>query len=77
MKHLIYANTNEYEVHSVCEKTKWKFWWEKEYVVEVTRYDFWDCEKMKDYAPGIEVVLNSEDKVTSYGVTVSFYVLFE
>ncbi|CAG8528715.1 2789_t:CDS:10 [Paraglomus occultum] len=68
-KHLIYANTNEYVVQSVCEKTKWKFWWEREYVVEVTRYDYWNCEKMRDYAPGIEVVLNTDDKVTTFGVT--------
>ncbi|CAB5188348.1 unnamed protein product [Rhizophagus irregularis] len=33
---LVYSNTKEINVLSVCEKTKWKYWWLKDYIIEIT-----------------------------------------
>ncbi|KAG9287826.1 hypothetical protein G9A89_017421 [Geosiphon pyriformis] len=69
-KHLVYTNTEEVQVTSVCEKTKWKYWWNDDYVVEVTRYEFWNCEKYMTISPGVEIILDRDGAVnTSYGVT--------
>jgi hypothetical protein len=72
---LVYSNTKEIIVTSVCEKTKWKYWWKNDYVVEVTKYEFWDLsndEKTKT-KPGIDILLSRElsPPNVSFGVTVS------
>ncbi len=67
---LVYSNTNEITVVSVCEKTKWKYWWNANTVIEVTRYEFWNLRK--SYRPGIEVSLDQESTpVVTFGVSVS------
>ncbi|CAG8433755.1 11079_t:CDS:10 [Ambispora gerdemannii] len=67
-KHLIYTNTEDVRVISVCEKTKWKHWWKDDYIVEVTRYEFWNCDPNKQ--TGVENILDLDAPVnTSYGVT--------
>ncbi|CAI2172231.1 5799_t:CDS:10 [Funneliformis geosporum] len=69
---LVYSNTDEITVVSVCEKTKWKYWWDKNTVIEVTRYEFWKLSKTMDNRPGIEVSLVRESAPNvSYGI--SFY----
>ncbi|GBB93067.1 hypothetical protein RclHR1_02100016 [Rhizophagus clarus] len=66
---LVYSNTNEIRVISVCEKTKWKFWWNKNYVVEITRYEFWNLSRFMKRI-GIEFPLSDERPPRiSYGVT--------
>ncbi|RIB14414.1 hypothetical protein C2G38_2195214 [Gigaspora rosea] len=69
---LIYTNTEEIKVTSVCEKLKWKFWWGDNYVIEITRYEHWNCDsnKIKAISPGVEIVLGREpSESTFYGVT--------
>jgi len=67
---LVYSNTKEINVVSVCEKTKWKYWWQKDYIVEITRYEFWDLSNYKNTNPGIEIPLSHEaPPVVTYGVT--------
>ncbi|RGB40763.1 hypothetical protein C1646_811181 [Rhizophagus diaphanus] len=66
---LVYSNTEQIRVISVCEKTKRKFWWKGNYVVEITKYEFWNLSrKMK--VTGIEFPLSDENPPkVSYGVT--------
>jgi len=69
---LVYSNTDEITVVSVCEKTKWKYWWNANIVIEVTRYEFWNLQKSMNYSPGIEVSLHQEStSVVTFGVSVS------
>ena len=70
---LVYSNTKEIKVISVCEKTKWKYWWNNDYVVEITKYEFWNLPpKYMNYNPGVEILLSQEKPPkVSYGVTVS------
>jgi hypothetical protein len=59
-------------VVSVCEKTKWKYWWGEHYVVEVTRYKFWKLSKYVAHVPGVEILLDQEPpNSTTFGVSVS------
>jgi hypothetical protein len=59
-------------VVSVCEKTKWKYWWGENYVVEVTRYTFWKLSKHMTNPPGVEVTLDREPPASvTFGVSVS------
>ncbi|GBC03393.1 hypothetical protein RclHR1_00510024 [Rhizophagus clarus] len=69
--HLVYSNTDEINVTSVCEKTRWKYWWDDHYVVEVTRYKFWQLTKHVNSPPGVEIPLDKEPATVTYGV--SFY----
>ncbi|CAB5208439.1 unnamed protein product [Rhizophagus irregularis] len=66
---LVYSNTEQIRVISVCEKTKRKFWWNDNYVVEITKYEYWNLSrKMK--VTGIEFPLSDEKPPkVSYGVT--------
>ncbi|CAG8580364.1 17512_t:CDS:10, partial [Racocetra fulgida] len=58
---LIYTNTEDIVVTSVCEKLKWKFWWGENYVIEITRYEHWNCDKkFQSIDPGVEIVLGRE-----------------
>ncbi|CAG8739037.1 20331_t:CDS:10 [Cetraspora pellucida] len=68
---LIYTNTEDIVVTSVCEKLKWKFWWGENYVVEITRYEHWNCDsKFQSISPGVEIVLGREpSEKTFFGVT--------
>jgi hypothetical protein len=68
---LVYSNTDEINVTSVCEKTRWKYWWDDHYVVEVTRYKFWDLKDKITSSPGVEVPLDKESADVTYGVSVS------
>ncbi|CAB4384640.1 hypothetical protein RhiirA1_439954 [Rhizophagus irregularis] len=70
-EHLVYSNTDEINVTSVCEKNRWKYWWGDHYVVEVTRYKFWDLKDKITSSPGVEVPLDKESAAVTYGV--SFY----
>jgi len=69
--HLVYSNTDEINVSSACEKTKWKYWWGENYVVEVTRYKFWKLSKHMNNPPGVEISLDKEQPIITFGV--SFY----
>ncbi|RIA83605.1 hypothetical protein C1645_880390 [Glomus cerebriforme] len=65
---LVYSNTSDITVASVCEKTKWKYWWKEDYVVEITKYEYWILSKyMKNI--GIEVHLDKKKAKVSFGVT--------
>ncbi|CAG8442892.1 9276_t:CDS:10 [Ambispora leptoticha] len=67
-KRLIYTNNDEIRVISVCKKTKWKHWWNTDYIVEVTRYELWDCHANKQ--TGVEITLDLDEPINiSYGVT--------
>ncbi|RIA96991.1 hypothetical protein C1645_814644, partial [Glomus cerebriforme] len=67
---LVYSNTKEINVVSVCEKTKWKYWWHKDYIVEITKYEFWDLSEFTSTPPGIEIPLSQRLSPTvTYGVT--------
>ncbi|GBB93068.1 hypothetical protein RclHR1_02100017 [Rhizophagus clarus] len=68
--HLVYSNTKDINVLSVYEKTKWKYPWNNDYIVEITKYDFWELSKYK-YTRELEFFLNEEPFVVSFGV--SFY----
>ncbi len=75
---MIYSNTKEIIPISVCEKTKWKYWWNKDYIVEVTKYEFWDLSKYRKTKPGIDIPLSREPSpIVSYGVTVSKKIYFK
>jgi hypothetical protein len=70
--HLVYTNTDDVNVISVCEKTKWKYWWGEHYVVEITRYVFWKLSKHMNNVPGVEILLDQESpSSTTFGVSVS------
>ncbi|CAG8529523.1 18629_t:CDS:10 [Racocetra persica] len=71
---LIYTNTEDIVVTSVCEKLKWKFWWGDNYVIEITRYEHWNCDnKFQTIPPGVEIVLGREpSQNTFFGVTRDF-----
>ncbi|PKK68818.1 hypothetical protein RhiirC2_524255 [Rhizophagus irregularis] len=68
---LIYSNTKDINVVSVYEKTKWKYQWNSDYIVEIVKYEFW--EKLSKYhdIQGLPVYLREEPFVVSYGV--NFY----
>jgi hypothetical protein len=68
---LIYSNTKDINVVSVYEKTKWKYQWNSDYIVEIVKYEFW--EKLSKYhdIQGLPVYLREEPFVVSYGVNVS------
>ena len=69
---LVYSNTEEINVVSVCEKTRWKYWWASNYVIEVTKYEFWELSKYMNNPPGVEIPLNRESPFSvSFGVSVS------
>ena len=55
----------------MCEKTKWKYWWGEHYVVEVTRYKCWKLTKHMNNPPGVEVSLDKEQAIVTFGVSVS------
>ncbi|CAG8742017.1 15430_t:CDS:2, partial [Dentiscutata heterogama] len=60
------------KVTSVCEKLKWKFWWGDNYVIEITKYEHWNCDsnKFKSISPGVEIGLGREpSESTFFGVT--------
>jgi hypothetical protein len=67
---LIYSNTDDVCVVSVCEKTKWKYWWGEFYIVEVTRYKFWKLSKYINNVPGVEIALDKEPFDVTFGVSV-------
>ncbi|RIA83606.1 hypothetical protein C1645_785960 [Glomus cerebriforme] len=67
---LVYSNTNKIMVISICEKTKWKYLWNKDYIIEITRYEFWELSKYKYFSENAEIRLNQEPPPNvSYGVT--------
>ncbi|CAJ0829682.1 15037_t:CDS:10 [Entrophospora sp. SA101] len=67
---LIYTNTDKVQVTSICQKTKWKYWWGEHYVVEVTRYEYWKCSKFANISAGVEITMDKEEPVSvTYGVT--------
>jgi len=67
---LVYANTENIQVFSICEKNKWKYWWNEHYIVEVTKYEFWHCQNFgKNLASGVEIFLDRYQPNISYGVT--------
>ena len=43
--------------------------WSEDYVVEVTRYEFWDVDYLTDQE--MEIYLSTKPLVISYGVTVN------
>ncbi|CAG8458784.1 1509_t:CDS:2, partial [Acaulospora colombiana] len=67
-----YTNTEEVKVTGVCEKTKYKYWWnrhgeldkleepEDDFIVEITKYVYWNCEKIFSNVKnhGIECVID-------------------
>jgi hypothetical protein len=73
---LVYSNTDEINVTSVCEKTRWKYWWGEHYVVEVTRYRFWNLTKHVASPPGVEIPLDKEPATVSFGISVSKLFLY-
>ncbi|CAJ0846985.1 2333_t:CDS:10, partial [Entrophospora sp. SA101] len=67
---LIYTNTDKVQVTSICQKTKWKYWWGEHYVVEVTRYEYWKCDSFKNISAGVEIIMDKEEPFSvRYGVT--------
>ncbi|CAI2167759.1 14917_t:CDS:10 [Funneliformis geosporum] len=67
-----YSNTEEINVVSICEKTRWKYWWGTNYIIEVTKYEFWKLSKYMDDLPGVEIPLDQEPPFSvTFGV--SFY----
>lgn len=71
---MIYTNTEDFTVTSVCEKQKKKFLWKESFVVEITRYEYWNCEgKFLNISPGVEILLQREPSESiSYGITVNY-----
>ncbi|CAG8623592.1 18054_t:CDS:10, partial [Cetraspora pellucida] len=69
--HLIYTNTEDVIVTSVCEKHKKKFLWKEHFIIEITRYEYWNCEgKFLNVSPGVEIPLQREpSENVSFGVT--------
>ncbi|RHZ72155.1 hypothetical protein Glove_245g8 [Diversispora epigaea] len=63
---LIYINTKDIVVSSVCEKTKYKYWWKYHYVVEITKYEYW---KLNESPIGVEIILDDRPDDISWGVT--------
>ncbi|CAG8666204.1 9611_t:CDS:10, partial [Cetraspora pellucida] len=43
-KSLIYTNTEDVIDTSVCEKHKEKFLWKEHFIIEITRYEYWNLE---------------------------------
>lgn len=77
---LVYSNTKEINVLSVCEKTKWKYWWLKDYIIEITKYEYWNLSEHQNSSPGIDIPLSKEPSpIVTYGITVSkyYYYFFE
>ncbi|CAG8517486.1 20707_t:CDS:10 [Rhizophagus irregularis] len=67
---LVYSNTKEINVLSVCEKTKWKYWWLKDYIIEITKYEYWNLSEHQDSPPGIDIPLSKEPSpIVTYGIT--------
>ncbi|GBB88248.1 hypothetical protein RclHR1_01480013 [Rhizophagus clarus] len=67
---LVYSNTKEINVLSVCEKTKWKYWLLNNYIIEITRYEYWDVSKYQNTPSGIDIPLNKEPSpIVTYGIT--------
>jgi len=74
---LVYSNTEEINVVSVCEKTRWKYWWGLDYVIEVTKYEFWRLSIYMNNPPGVEIHLDRESPSSvTFGVSVSKLLLF-
>ncbi|CAG8799389.1 24319_t:CDS:10 [Gigaspora margarita] len=69
--HLVYTNTEDVVVISVCEKHKKKFLWKDDFIIEITRYEYWNCEeKFLNISPGVEILLQREpSENVSFGVT--------
>ncbi|CAG8569282.1 27388_t:CDS:10, partial [Dentiscutata erythropus] len=69
--HLVYTNTEDVVVTSVCEKIKKKFLWKEHFIIEITRYEYWNCEgKFLNISPGVEILLQREPSETvSFGIT--------
>ncbi|CAG8744778.1 7380_t:CDS:2, partial [Funneliformis mosseae] len=67
---LVYSNTEEINVVSICEKTRWKYWWGTNYIIEITKYEFWELSKYMDDLPGVEIPLNQEPPFSvTFGVS--------
>ncbi|CAG8495162.1 4852_t:CDS:10 [Diversispora eburnea] len=64
---LIYINTKDIAVFSVCEKTKYKYWWNYDYVVEITKYEYWKLNESQP--PGVEIMIGDRPDDISWGVT--------
>lgn len=68
---MIYSNTKDINVVSIYEKTKWKYQWNSNYIVEIVKYEYWDKLSKYDDIPGLAVHLKEEPFIVSYGVNVS------
>ncbi|CAG8509702.1 9528_t:CDS:10 [Acaulospora morrowiae] len=66
---LIYTNTDDVLVTAVCEKLKYKYWWKEKYIVEITRYKYWNCSEFNQRGSE-NVITNAQDNNITWGVTI-------
>ncbi|CAG8550851.1 13208_t:CDS:2, partial [Racocetra fulgida] len=59
---------------AICEKHKKKFLWKEHFIIEITRYEYWNCEgKFLNVSPGVEIPLQREpSENVSFGITKSW-----
>ncbi|CAG8785954.1 28308_t:CDS:2, partial [Racocetra persica] len=73
-KNVLEINMANVIVTSVCEKHKKKFLWKEHFIIEITRYEYWNCEgKFLNVSPGVEIPLQREpSENVSFGITKSW-----